>query len=196
MQLLRISLILSAMAILISCSMTSPVRTDIDFKPKSVKVPKSVIIKISPDTKNYVAEADYAGATWRVPVGQALEPNALKAFGTVFEEVTAENGTVTIDRMIEMSFGSETGIHLGALTFSENTFIVELKCKIKDSAGKVVWSATTSAEASERSAAGLLGGIAGTYAYRNALGKATDAALEEALQNLVNQIAAEREVIF
>jgi hypothetical protein len=196
MRLTSIALTLTAVALLTGCATTTHVRTDLAFQAKSAKVPKSVLIEVPADAKNYVAEAKYAMNTWRVPVGQALEPNALRAFGTIIEKVTAEKGGATADRTIELSFDSQTGIRLGAFTFSANTCIVGLKCSIKDSSGKSVWSGTARAEASKSSAIGFLGGIFGNYAYTSSLGKAADAAIAQALQDLANQVESQKNTIF
>jgi|GEM_PF-5838778 len=195
MRFARIALTLTAMVILTGCATTTHVRTDLAFQSKSAKVPKSVLIEVPDEAKNHVAEKKYAMQTYRVPVGQALEPNALRAFATVIEKVTADKGAPT-DRTIELSFDSQTAIRLGAFTFSKNTCIIGLKCDIKDSAGKVVWSGTARAEASKSSALGYMGGIFGTYAYTSSLGKAADAAITEALQNLANQVEAQKDSIF
>ena len=110
--------------------------------------------------------------------------------------MTVEKGGEPLDRTIELSFDSQTGIRLGALTFSANTCIVGLKCDIKDSSGKVVWTGNARAEASRRNVLGFLGGPFGAYAYTSSLGKAADAALTEALQNLANQVEAQNDSIF
>lgn len=195
MKLARIALTLMAMAVLTGCATTTHVRTDLAFQSKGVKAPKSVLIEVPDAAKNHVAEQKYAMQTYRVPVGQALEPNALRAFATVIEKVTAEKGTPT-DRTIELAFDAQTAIRLGAFTFSKNTCIIGLKCDIKDSTGKVVWSGSARAEAAKSSALGYLGGIFGSYAYTSSLGKAADAAIAEALQNLVNQVETQKDSIF
>lgn len=195
MKLVHTALTLIALTLFTGCATTTHVRTDLAFQSKDAKIDKSALIVIPVEAKNFVAEKKYAMQTYRVPIGQALEPNALRAFATVIEKVTAEKGAPT-DRTIELSFDTQTAIRLGAFTFSKNTCIIGLKCDIKDSAGKVVWSGTARAESSKNSVLGYMGGIFGTYAYTSSLGKAADAATTEALQDLANQVEAKKDRIF
>ena len=196
MKCLGFALTLTAAAILTGCVSTTRVRTDLAFKAKSERVPNSVLIVVPDAAKNHVAEAIRMMYTWRVPVGQALEPNALRAFATIVENVTSERAGAPIDYTIELSFDSQTGIRLGTFTFSANTCIVGLKCDIKDATGAVVWTSTARGEASKSNAFGFLGGLLGHYAYNHSLGGAANAAIGEALQKLTDEVEANRHTIF
>ena len=81
---------LIALAILTGCTSTTVhLRPDLTFQTKDAKLRKSVLISISTDTKNYVLKSKAGVGTWTVPIGQALEPNALRAFAAVIEKAVA-----------------------------------------------------------------------------------------------------------
>ncbi len=196
---------LIALVILTGCTSTTVhLRPDLTFQTKDSKLRKSVSISISTDTKNYVLKSKAGVGTWTVPIGQALEPNALRAFAAVIEKATAYTGDTAADRIIELSFDPQTDIRLGGTTFSENKCIIVLKCDIKDSTGKVVWSGTAHGEASKNISSGymcltpllLIGGIFIQNAYNAAIGNAADAAMMEALQKLADQVKAQKQSIF
>jgi hypothetical protein len=175
---------LLAVTLLIACgSCTVHLRTDLSFLPKDTKIQKSALIDISAKTKEYVLEKGYAGRG-TLPIGQALEPNALTAFRAVIENVSTEKGDAAIDRIIEISFGPQTAIQLGAFTFSENKCVVGLECSIKDSTGNVVWSRSVRGEASEKGSG------------NKAIGRMVDVAMTKALQNLADQAEEQKQVIF
>jgi hypothetical protein len=170
------------------CATTTHVQTDLKFTSKQAKLSKTVLLEIPQQTRDYVAEKKYAWQAFRIPIGQAVEPNALAAFSSIIEKVTLEKGGESPYRLIELSITPETGIRLGAFTFSKNTFKITLKCDVKTPDGKAIWSTIATAESSKRKAAGALGGVFGYSAYTTALQEAANAALKQALQKITDDL--------
>lgn len=186
---------IAVLAALTGCTTaTTHVRTDLEFAASGARIPKKVVVVVSAEARDYVIAGKNGPATWLVPVGQGLEPNALNAFRSILEGVAVEKAGA-VDRSIELAFGEGTGVQLGTFTFSANTCVVVLKCTIKDSAGNTVWSSTVRGEAS-KAAQGAIAGPAGYQTYTTAIGEAASDALLGALQDLVNKVKQDKDQIF
>ncbi len=196
MKHIRYLLCLPVFLVLAGCATTTHVRTNMEFSPEPEKIDKTILLDVPQETRDYVAEARYVWQAFRIPVGQAVEPNALQAFGSVIRTVHLQEGKELPDRTIEVSILPDTGIRLGFFTFSKNTFSITLQCDVKKPGGEVVWSGTASAESSKRKAGGFLGGGIGYSAYTAALREAAEDAMQQALQKLANDLYAAKDQAF
>lgn len=210
-EMLRLWVFLLSLSTLTGCAFTAPITTEMSFSPKITKISKHVLLDIPQDTKDYVAKEAYGGTTWQVPLGQAIEPNALTAFNSVITDVTIKKDAQPVDRVIVLSITEGTGIELGPLRVSKNTFKTAIKCDVKMPDGKVVWSKNVYAQSSAQRAGevvasslipilGIFTGAreisTGDTGYTGALLDAANDSLAQALHQLIDEIYKAKDEIF
>lgn len=188
------------------CASTARLATDMSFVNKMDKIDKNVLLEIPAEAKGYVAEASVGLQKYQVPIGQALEPNALVALKSVVTSVTTGEGSDAADRIVVLSIAPETGMDLGAFTFSENGFTTVLKCDIKMGEGKVVWSKVIRARSTGRRVGQALLEVfpifaipalaTGDTGHAGALQDAANDSLAQALQQLADEIDKAKVQIF
>ncbi|MGH8612032.1 MAG: hypothetical protein ACREYF_08320 [Gammaproteobacteria bacterium] len=188
------------------CASTARLATDMSFVNKMDKIHKNVLLDIPAEAKAYVAEASVGLQKYRVPIGQALEPNALVALKSVIASVTTGEGSDAADRVVVLSIAPGTGMDLGTFTFSENGFTTVLKCDIKTGGGKVVWSKVIRAQSTGRRAGQALLEVipivaihaqaTGNTGHFGALQDAANDSLAQALQQLADEIYKAKVQVF
>lgn len=170
------------------------------------KIDKHVLLDIPAEAEAYVAEASVGLQKYQVPIGQALEPNALMALKSIITSVTTGEGSDAADRIVVLSMAPGTGMDLGTFTFSENAFTTVLKCDIKTREGKLVWSKVIRAQSTgQRAGQALLEAIpivaihamtTGNTGHFGALQDAANDSLAQALQQLADEIHKAKVQIF
>ncbi len=195
--------VLGVMALLSGCATTAHIKSDITFQQRAKVIAEPVGLYVSQDTRDYVAIGNYSGFSYKVPLGESIEPNAMSSLEKVFKsvrvvddlKVSGTEGDVPL-RIFALEVEDSTQIHLGTFTFSSNEIVLDLLCKAYNRDGQTVWEKKIHTKAKKWSAWGLLGNIAGTHGYISSLRQAGEESLRLSLEELNDSILAEENVIF
>ncbi len=180
------------------CTFNTLVKPDsMEFREQKEKLPLSVGLFLSADSRNYVISLKRSTETNNFMLGDALEDCAVQSLGKVFREVSVfhekNNIKSNIDRIVSINFGPDTKIKLGPTGFSEHTVTVELICEIYDSKWNLLWRETSFGNFTERSGGKetlglMLTPFAAHAIFQNRLAKMAGQSLILSLEQLNNLI--------
>lgn len=162
--------------------------TDIPFSERQGRIPARVGLYISEASRSYVVRQSVrkdAGMSkqtvdFTADVGAALEPNAVRSLGMIFDEVVVVRDLAQTDvpRVVTIDVNPDSYIRMGPMTFSKHTVRIVLDCGVVGQ-GARLWTGRFDSEAADASAAGLLaGGVFAVYARQKSLGAMQQAAEE------------------
>ena len=195
---LCVTSMLVAAAFTTGCATTANVRPNLVFADRSPNIETRGGLYIAATTKEHVVKASYFGTEYRIPLGQAMEPNARASLAKVLSSVEVLDSKTgdNVDRVFEIQVDPRSSIDLGTFTFSANAVKVCLTCNVYDKQGQCVWSQYLEEEGKKRSWWGFLGGLAGNYGYISSLRLSAEAGLQKALEKLNDKVLEDRQKVF
>ena len=179
---------------LLSCA-TPPARITVPLavKDQPNKIASAISVYLPPETSSFVLKDTYDRV---LQIGAGLEENVEQSLRKMIRDVTLvqeedKSSRSTLVLQIDKSSKLETGF---ALMGTKAVSLV-LRCTLKNRAGKTVWETTVSGRGSQDNPSGWLAGLWRPYAVKKdseSLGLAGDAALNQCLEALNEQIAKNR----
>jgi len=189
-------------SLLTSCATTVHLKPNMVFRERSEKIQMPIGVYVSLSAKDFIAAGKNLGYTFRVSVGESIEPNARNSLAKIFTRVKVVNDAKELGvegrppNTLDLACDKSSQVHPGMFTFSPNEVVLGLVCKIYNQNGQKVWEKTIHTKAKKWSAWGLLGGIIGSYSYTSSLRRAGDEALRLALDQLNDAILRDRNTLF
>lgn len=187
----------------------------IPFTEREARISQIVGLYIDPESRAYVAQQSLrkdAGmskdsVTFTVEIGQALEPNALRSLGKVFERVVvvdrsgaARGGGERPAWVVELAVNPATSIKIHPMAFGTHRVDIHLDARLRRADGTVLLTRTYSGEGAEGTAKGLLAaGVFGEYARAstmNALGQAGEQSLYLSLEAFNTDLLEQKDSLF
>ena len=199
--------------LLVGCFRVYPkasISPDIVFVDRVEKIPVTLGLYISPESRAYSAEQFVRkdagmsddGYLFSVEIGPSIEPNALRSIGKIFQEVKImKNPEFPLKKsdgvtyVIDLEIDKRTFMDVGKFAFSKKRVNIYLQCRLRDAQGKVLLEEVFDSESWRRTGKGFLAaGLFGNYAReaaKNARQQAGDESFRVDLEAL-NSLLIER----
>lgn len=186
----------------------------IPFTDREVRIAQVVGLYVDPESREYVARQTLGHDSkltntveFSVEIGQALEPNALRSLGKVFERVVVvdksgapRGGGERPAWVVELAVNPATNIKIHPMAFGTHRVDIHLDARLRRADGTVLFARTYSGEGAEGTAKGLLAaGVFGEYARAsamNALGQAGEQSLYLSLEALNTDLLEQKDTLF
>jgi hypothetical protein len=204
--------------LLIGCFRIYPKATlspDISFVDRNEKIPISIGLYISPDSRAYSAtqfvrkDAGMSkdGYMFSTEIGPYLEPNALRSLGKLFQSVKVMEHddfplkeSAGVKYLMTLEIDKRTFMDVGKFAFSKKRVNIYLLCRLHDAQGKVLLEKVFDSESWRRTGKGFLAaGIFGNYAReaaKNARKQAGDESLRINLEALNSLLIEKKQELF
>lgn len=113
-----------------------------EFTPEYAKKPNpfplTAAISVPEETQKFA----YTIPTVRWEVGEAVSSHMASGLQAVFRDVVViKDGrpVASVDRYVVCSLGKQTEYRRGMFVSSDQTFVIDLECKLQDKSGKTLW---------------------------------------------------------
>lgn len=173
------------------------------FSQTGTTVAKQMSLYASPETQAFVVEKDIFGGppmgrSYRIPVGEALLPNAEHCLASVCESVDTLSSLSTSREAytVELDFPEKGDIDIGLTSFSASPVTLSLRARVRTRDGGVIWAKTVKKTASAKSRwqiAAIIP-IFGALGHDTAMVLAAEKSLQECLEAVRDGILQDKDV--
>jgi hypothetical protein len=189
---------------LAGCTVTLKVSPLTTFPATDTKIANSIVLYISPETRQYVLSDGAGIGVFKIPLGLILGESAKNSLQSVFQEVVRTESPASSGNnspILRLQFTEGTSLNAGATTVSKSTVRISLKAILVGKAGEEIWSTVVAADTAEGSNVGFvsnffggIGGAIGESGYEGAMKSACQQALGLALLKLNNELITNKDI--
>jgi len=180
------------MAVLQGCVSKIQLKDNLEFTEKDQKIQAIVGVYMDDATKDYVIEKKLM----KFMLGKGLSENAEDSLGKVFLSVKVVDNSASaksgIVKIAILSFGQKTEMKIPMTVFQDHVFNVEVACEIKDQSGNVIWKGSGFGTSTKNTSASF---FLGGWVYKPTVRGGVKEAMEDALDNLNEEILKNKELI-
>ena len=128
------------------------------FSPAGGTAVRQISVYASPEAQAFVIEKAIFGGppmgrSYRIPVGEALIPNAQRCLSSVSEKVDVVNILPPPQKgfTVDLDFPEKGDIDIGLTVFSSSPVTLSLRARVRSQDGRVMWEKTVKKTASAKS---------------------------------------------
>lgn len=188
----------SAVAILGSGCASMNLSKDLTFTPREPSIARGISLYASREAQSFVLEGSKMGRTYRIPVGEALLPNAQSCLALAFEHVdiaeslTSSKAPFTVD----LDFPEKGHIDIGLTSFSASPVTLSLRARVHCGDGTVIWEKTvqTTASAKSRWQIAAIIPIFGALGHDRAIVLAAEKSLQQSLDEIRDALLNNKDI--
>jgi len=138
------------------------------------------------------------GRSYRIPVGDALLPNAHHCFASIFQsaEVVRNLTTSGGGYTVELDFPAKGIIDIGSTSFSASPVTLSLRARVHAGDGVVVWEKTvkTTASAKSRWQIAAIIPVFGALGHDTAIVLAAEKSLQQSLDEIRDALLKNKDI--
>ena len=172
---------------------------DLAFPADGSRIGHRASLYASPETQAFMVEGSRMGRSYRIPVGEALLPNAQRCLAGTFDgcdivqNASAPEGAAYL---VELDFPEKGQIDIGLTSFSASPVTLSVRARVRTGDGKVIWEKTvkTTASAKSRWQIAAIMPIFGALGHDSAIVLAAEKSLQQSLQEIKDSILKDKEL--
>ena len=187
-------------SILMSGCASMNLSKDLTVSTDGSRIGHKAALYASPEAQAFVVEGARMGRSYRIPVGEALLPNAQRCLADTFDgcdivqSVPASKGE---EYTVELDFPEKGQIDIGLTSFSASPVTLSVRARVRTGDGEVTWEKTarTTASAKSRWQIAAIIPIFGALGHDSAIVLAAEKSLQQSLQEIKDSMLKDRDII-
>ena len=127
---------------------------DLSFSTGEDRIAQKAVLYARPEAQAFAVEGSRMGRTYKIPVGEALLPNAQRCLASAFESADIAND-LSFSKVgpytVEFDFPETGKLDIGLTSFSASPVTLSVRARVRKGDGPVIWEKTAKATSSARS---------------------------------------------